>query len=58
MSKDVDVSIEPITKMGVNLWVQSKNELTVADMISPTTTFFFDPLDISQSVKMWVKVLP
>jgi hypothetical protein len=52
------VSIAAITKMGVNLWVQSKNELTVADMISLATTFLFDPLDISQSVKMWVKVLP
>jgi hypothetical protein len=44
--------------MGVNLWVQSKNVLPIADMISPATTFFFDPLDISQSVKMRAKVLP
>jgi hypothetical protein len=55
---DIDVSIAAITKMGVNLWVQSKNELTVADMISLATTFLFDPLYISQSVKMRAKVLP
>jgi hypothetical protein len=34
--------------MGVNLWVQSKNVLPIADMISPATTFFFDPLYIAK----------